>query len=538
LKPPKLPSFAFLAATLIGSLLALATAVFSGGLEASVQTISVNQLAYRGVFRLKGLGKMGAGVGLAYAPSRGTWFVLNGRRLNFSVLEIHLPDDPGFPGGPRPPAKLQAKAPAARMVQNWGPRLSVTNGGPLDPKHQDVYGAYWDDVTSRLYVSFGDYYGGAATNDCVLAIDFSVAPPALLGPWRFGHGATEFTQHWGYSQFVRAPASITKAAPTFQFLAAGHDGNTFQTGSWGPGLIAVADPADRKPRTILQAQQAMFWPSVTFSVTFDTGRVKPAIMSSNMLRRDPMFMISGNTSSYLGGAPQWRDVPYGRAPMPGGWANSDDAGHFVAIDEDDVKGLIYFGSYAVGTEWYGNPNEFADDYDVDPTSPTGFKSWAGIDAPGTQAYFQSPIFPLDPRSNPKGYVYDHQGGTKGNKQEGVVPAAWFYSMTDVIKALHGAYEPRDGLSPINVDPRSFAVLASPFAVPDLHPAFPTLQYDDHVNAYTSSAPRIVRVLGAYFRPTGQRGVERRLYVRMPSNIGGSATDVVNVFDLITDTDVR
>jgi hypothetical protein len=257
-------------------------------------------------------------------------------------------------------------------------------------------------------------------------------------------------------------------------------------------------------------------------VKLDTGKVKSALLSSQMLRRDPIYVISGNSTNFLGGPPEWRDVPYGRATVQSGWANGDDAGHFVAIDEADVRGVAFFGSYTVGSEWYGPPVEFADDRTPDSKSPTGFRSWALL---------PSPVFPPDPQTNPKGYVYDHQGGGKGNRQEALVPAAWFYTIDDIVSAATGNYHPRRGLTPLNVDAASFAVLATPFTTPDLHQAFPGLQYDDQTNPYSREAPsHIVKVTGAYFRPTGVAGVARRLYVRMNSNLG-AGTDVVNVFDL-------
>jgi hypothetical protein len=494
--------------------------------------ISIDRLVYRGAYRLPAAKNIGKGAALAYAPSRGTWFVLDSRLFDFDLLEIHMPDDRDYPGGAQNPTMSQASAPAATLVQDWGPRLSTAVGGPIDPAQNDVFGAYWDDQTSRLYVSYADFYGDPTTNDCLVAIDFSVASPKIYGPWRFGHGTTEFSQRWGFSQFVRAPKSLTEqAASGLRFLATGHDNNTFQQGSWGPGLMLVGEPSTTTaPRSMLDAQQVMFWPAVKATVTLDTGKVKNALLSSNMLRRDPMIVISGPATNYLGGGPEWSDVPYGRGTLANGWANGDDAGHFVAIDEGDVKGLVYFGTYTVGAQWYGNPQELADDQTVDSTSPTGFKSWGGIDSPKSRYRLKSQVFPAD-ANNPKGYVYDHQGGGKGNRQECIVPAAWFYSFDNVIAAMKGTYRPRAGLTGVNVDPSSFTVLATPFTSPDLHPAFRNLQYDDGLNPYTASLPsHIIKVKGAYFRPTGVAGVARRIYVRMSSNLA-SGNDVVNVFDL-------
>jgi hypothetical protein len=488
-------------------------------------------MVYRGAFVLPASDNIGKGAALAYAPSRGTWFVLDSRLFDFALLEINMPDDAAYPGGPQAPALDQKTAPVAKLVRNWGNGLSTNFGGPIDPTQNDVFGAYWDDATDRLYVSFGDFYGEPATNDAVVAIDFASGAPVIAGPWRFGQGTTEFSQRWGFSQFVPAPKSITDKMPSMKFLASGHDNSTFQQGSWGPGLMVVADPGNAPAGSIVQAQQVMFWPAIKFPVTLDTGKVKNGFLTSNMLRRDPTYIISGNSSDYLGSTPLWSDVPYGRATLQGGWANGDDAGHFVAIDEADIKGFVYFGTYTVGAQWYGSPIQFADDHDADATSPTGVKSWSGIDVAGSQTVFQSPVFPPDPVTNPHGYVYDHQGGGKGNRQEAVVPAAWFYSTADVIAAMKGTYKPRAGLTAINVDARSFSVLATPFKTPNLHPAFPNLQYDNTTNPYTAEMPsHILKVSAAYFRPTGVPGIARRIYVRMSSALG-AGYDVVNVFDL-------
>jgi hypothetical protein len=500
-------------------------------ISAATVPVTAKQMVYRGAFVLPATNNIGKGAALAYAPSRGTWFVLDSRLFDFALLEINMPDDAAYPGGPQAPTLDQKTAPVAKLVQSWGTGLSTTYGGPIDPAQNDVFGAYWDDATSRLYVSFGDYYGDPATNDCVVAIDFTSGAPVIAGPWRFGQATTEFSQRWGFSQFVRAPKSITAKMPTMKWLASGHDNSTFQQGSWGPGLMVVADPGTAPSGSIVQAQQVMFWPAIKFPVTLDTGKVKTGFMTSNMLRRDTTYIISGNSSDYLGGTPLWADVPYGRATLKNGWANGDDAGHFVAIDEVDIKGFVYFGTYTVGTQWYGSPIQFADDHEVDTTSPTGFKSWAGIDVPGSQTVFHSPVFPPDPVTNPEGYVYDHQGGGKGNRQEATVPAAWFYSMADVIAAMKGTYKPRAGLTTINVDAHSFSVLATPFTTPNLLPAFPNLQYDNGMNPYTVEMPsHVLKVSGAYFRPTGVPGVARRIYVRMSSSLG-AGYDVVNVFDL-------
>jgi hypothetical protein len=508
----------------LGVVMSLAAALGAFQAAPPPEPLSVDHLQYRGAFVLPAADDIGKGAGLAYAPSRGTWFVVDRRAFNFGILEIHMPDDAAARGGAHQPAAAQASAPRATLVRRWGTVLASPAGGPIDPKQDDVFGAYWDDATQRLYVSYADFYGEPATNDCLVALDFKVNPPAVRGPWRFGHGKTEFSQRWGFSQFVRAPKTIADAAGSqLTFLASGRRNNTFQSGSWGPGLLVASEPAaDTAPHAIVDARQVMFWPSIKTKVTLDSGKVKTAFMTSAMLRRDPISIISGNSTNFLGGPPEWRDVPYGRATLQNGWANGDDAGHFVAVDEKDVQGVAFFGSYTVGAEWYGPPLEFADDRTADQKSPTGFRSWALV---------RSTVFPPDPQMNPGGYVYDHQGGGKGNRQEALVPAAWFYTMSDLVAALTGKYKPRQGLTALNVDAASFAVLATPFAAPDLHPAFRGLQYDDRTNAYSHDAPsHIIKVTGAYFRPTGVAGVARRLYVRTNSNLG-AGTDVVNVFDL-------
>jgi hypothetical protein len=207
------------------------------------------------------------------------------------------------------------------------------------------------------------------------------------------------------------------------------------------------------------------------------------------------------------------------------------------VDEADVKGCISFGNYTVGTMWYGNPREFADDSTpyagesgCPATSPTGFRSFAGIEpSPPSQVYFHSEYFPPDPELNPKAYIYAHRGGDKGNRAEHYVPAAWFYSLDDLAASLNGTYEPRAGLTDVNVDFRSFAVLAAQFATPDLQQAFVDYQYQDIQTSYQSETTHVMAVSGAYFRPSGVPGVARRLYVRLSSRT--NTVDLVNVFDL-------
>src|SRR5215471_15226083 len=119
--------------------------------------VTAKQIVYRGAFVLPATNNIGKGAALAYAPSRGTWFVLDNRFFDFALLEINLPDDAAYPGGPQAPTFDQKTAPVAKLARNWGTGLSTNFGGPIDPTQNDVFGAYWDDATNRLYVSFGDY---------------------------------------------------------------------------------------------------------------------------------------------------------------------------------------------------------------------------------------------------------------------------------------------------------------------------------------------------------------------------------------------
>jgi hypothetical protein len=514
-------------------------------------TIGVSNLIYRGCYRLNA--SLGRGSSLAFAPSRGTWFVISNRELNYDVQEIHLPDDPAFPGGPIAPVPDQSACPAGTLVKDWGTVLSTTDPthGPIDPTQNDVGGAYWDDDARRLYVSFGDFYGTPTTSDSLVSIDVSGATARVLGPWSLGNGRTAFVQDWSWSQFFKAPPTVGNhpAAGRKQFIASGKDSNTFQSGSWGPGQLLCEAPSDTTPaHTVLTCQQLMFWPIKKTRLTLDDGETKNAITSSDMLRRDQLSAIVGHSPQTLGGPPEWCDMPYGRAIFTSasgnptypyvGWGNADDAGHWVCVDESDLKGCIAFGLYTVGTMWYGNPREFADD--ITPytseagcptTSPTRFRSFAGISpAPPSQRYFRSEYFPADPVLNPSGYVYSHRGGGKGNRAEQYVPAAWFYSLDDMVASLTGTYTPRAGLSGVNVDFKSFAVLAAQFSIPDLQPFFGNYQYQDTQTPYQSETANVMTVDGAYFRPTGVPGVARRIYVRQSSRVS-SAIDLVNVFDI-------
>jgi hypothetical protein len=519
---------------------------------AAPATIGISNLVYRGCYQLTS--SLGRGAALAYAPARGTWFVVSNRNLNFDLKEVHLPDDAAYPGGPVDPIPDQTVCPSARLVQDWGTALSTTDPtvGPIDPTQDEVGGAYWDDVTSRLYVSFGDFYGATSTTDSLVSIDVSGATPRVLGPWSLGSGRTPFVQHWSWSQFFKAPPTLTNqpAAGRKQFIAAGKDTNTFQDGSWGPGQMLCEAPTDSTPpHSILPCQQLMFWASHKIRVTLDDGDFKNAILTSDMLRRDPLSIIVGHSPQTLGGAPLWCDVPYGRSigtPASGnaafqyfGWGNEDDSGHWACIDESDLKGCISFGNYTVGTQWYGNPRQFADDTTpyagengCPSSSPTGFRSFAGImPSPPSQVYFRSSYFPADPILNPKDYVYSHRGGGKGNRAEHYVPAAWFYSLDDLVAGLNGTYTPRPGLANVNIDFTSFAVLAAQFAVPDMQQTVVNYQYQDVQTPYQSETANVMVVDGAYFRPSGVSGVGRRLYVRVTSR--NSAVDLVNVFDLTT-----
>src|SRR5215472_8017190 len=147
------------AARVLAFAAALRLAALGASQAVSPQPLSVDRLVYRGAFVLPATDDIGKGAGLAYAASRGTWFVVDRRAFNFAVLEIHMPDDAGAPGGARQPAPTQASAPRATLVRRWGTPLAAASGGPIDPKQDDVFGAYWDDTTRRLYVSYADFYG-------------------------------------------------------------------------------------------------------------------------------------------------------------------------------------------------------------------------------------------------------------------------------------------------------------------------------------------------------------------------------------------
>jgi len=487
-------------------------------------TITARDLQYRGAYRLST--PLGNTAGLTFSPARGTWFTVGVRQKRFPLFEFTMPDDASWLPAPADPLIPLATAPAAVLVKNWGTFLADV----IDPSQNDVFNVTWDEDSECLLVSYGDFYGEPATNDCLLGVDVACDPPAIRGPWCFGQGNTEFTQRWGYSQIAPAPRTFDHFG--VRFLATGKDNSTFQSGSWGPGLLAITDVDPALPaHTILHAQQLMFWPAIKRPVTLDTGKVKSGFLTSAMQRSHPFWIIGGNTGATLGGAPEWRDVPYGVAQLEDGWSNGDDPGYFVAVDEPTCQGVIFFGNTSFGASWYGSPIEFADEHTPDPNSPTTWRSWSGITHPQTDRVLHSPIFPPD-AGNPKGYVFDHQGGGKGNRCELVTHAIWIYALCDLQLALIDAYEPRPGLTAMNVDCTAFHVLASPLPLPNVRPITPALQYEHRVNAGpTSEVSYIPRVTGAYYR-RGDSDRAGRIYVRMSSALGVE-TDAVNVFDIVT-----
>jgi hypothetical protein len=489
-------------------------------------TLTARDLVYRGAYRLGNKDGLGNTAGLTYAASRGTWFTVGVRQKQFALLEFAMPDDATCLPGPVEPSTPLAGAPAAALVKRWGTFLADT----IDATQNDVFNIAWDEDSDCLFVSYGDTYGDPLTNDCLVAIDLEQNPPRVLGPWRFGDLGSEYSQRWGYSQCVRAPRSLERFG--IHYLASGKDNNTFQAGSWGPGLLGVdpIDPYTTPPHDVLEARQLMFWPSKKVPVTLDTGKVKTGYLTSDMLREHPHWIIAGNSGYTLGGAPEWKDVPYGIAALEAaGWSNGDDAGYFVAVDEPTRQGVLFFGNVTFGAEWYGTPIEFADEHTPDASSPTTWRSWSGIDHPKTDRYLRSPIFGPD-ADNPKAYVFARQGGGKGNRNELKVHGVWVYAFCDLQLAALGAYEPREGLTSMNVDYTAFHVLASPLALPHVRPITPDLQYESRVNASpTTEVAYIPRVTGAHYRPS-EDGRCGRIYVRM-SSVLGVETDAVNVWDV-------
>jgi hypothetical protein len=487
-------------------------------------TITARDLVYRGAYRLSS--PMGNAAGLTYCPPRGTWFTVGVRQERFRVLEFQMPDDARFTPTPLDPSTPLDTAPQAILVHDHGTALADV----IDPEQNDVFSVMWDEVNECLLVSFGDYYSEPTTNDCVIGVDVSTTPPTVLGPWRFGEHQTEFSQRWGYSQLAPAPRGLERFG--IAYVATGKDNNTFQEGSWGPGLLAVTnfDPASLDPWSMIEAKQLMFWPSEKIPVTLDTGKVKSGYLSSYMGREYPHWIIAGNTGNALGGTPEWADVPYGVAELRDGWTVGDDAGYVVAIEEPALQGVIFFGNVSVGAAWYGSPVEFADDHTPDPTSPTGYRSWSGIDHPASDRYITSPVFPADGQ-NPKGYVFSRQGGGKGNRVELTVHGLWIYAVCDLQMTTLGAYEPREELTALNVDYTAFHILASPLPIPGVTPIAPLLQYEDRLNASpTIEVAYLPNVTGVHYR-RGDDTRPGRIYVRMSSNLGVEV-DAVNVFDTI------
>lgn len=361
--------------------------------QTTPRLIQPSDLRFDGAYRLTNDSLGSARGGLAYRPSTNTYFTIGNETAGSPLLEIRLPT--------AAPSTSTSTAPQATLVKNWG--TTLWSGHVVFSSAGDKINSLWYDTTKNLlWVSFGDFYSVPTTANDLLAVDVSVDPPIVYGPW-----TNSIYMRRAWSQCLEAPASL-QAITNKRFVCSGDKGSTGQSDSWGPNMIALQEPTlSAATHTAFPAQELMFWGMVTDSINTPFG--VSHLTRSNYPRSSTWTWIEafGSSSSYQGS-------PYYEIPISNLWNRMDYQGMFVWVDESDVKGILFFGQECQGAGWYGAPDEVSNTTKSSQLIP-------------------SIKFP----SYGNGYAQSHQGGSRGTHCEYLDQIVRFIDPGEIIKAAQG-----------------------------------------------------------------------------------------------------